>query len=64
MVKEIVVKNAVKREKGYLYFVDAVGNIVRSKMGRGKSKVKEKPAEEKSEDAIFHNEIKQLERLE
>lgn len=28
----IVVKNAVKREKGYLYFIDKDGNIRRTKM--------------------------------
>jgi hypothetical protein len=33
---EIILKNAVKREKGFLYFVDADGNVCRSKMGRKK----------------------------
>jgi len=28
----IVVKKAVKREKGYLYFIDKEGNIRRTKM--------------------------------
>lgn len=37
---QIVVKNAVKRETGYLYFIDAQGNICRAKMTRGKKKKK------------------------
>jgi len=28
----VVVKNAVKRTKGFLYFIDGVGNIRRVKM--------------------------------
>jgi hypothetical protein len=32
---EIVVKNAVEREKGYLYYVDGKGNICRAKLNRG-----------------------------
>jgi hypothetical protein len=40
MVQEVVIKNAVKRERGYLYYVDAFGNICRSQMKQtaGKSK--------------------------
>jgi hypothetical protein len=30
----IVVKKAVKREKGYLYYIDKEGNIRRTKMGK------------------------------
>lgn len=40
-MSEIVVKNAVQREPGYLYFIDKVGNISRAKMvhkGRTKKK--------------------------
>lgn len=33
---EIVVKNAVQREKGYLYYIDKEGNICRAKPGRKK----------------------------
>jgi len=33
---EIIVKNAVKREKGYLYYIDGEGNVCRAKMGRKK----------------------------
>ena len=35
---EIVVENAVEREKGYLYYVDGSGNVCRSKMGRKSKK--------------------------
>jgi hypothetical protein len=36
---EIIVKNAVKREDGYLYYVDAAGNVCRAKMiHKGRSK--------------------------
>lgn len=31
---EIVLKNAVVRESGYLYYVDADGNVGRAKMSR------------------------------
>lgn len=31
---EIVVPNAVKREKEYLYYVDGKGNVCRSKLSR------------------------------
>jgi hypothetical protein len=37
---EILVKNAVKREVGYLYYVDGQGNVCRAKMARGKAKAK------------------------
>jgi len=33
---KIIVKNAVKREKGFLYYIDGQGNICRAKMARGK----------------------------
>ena len=40
-MSEIILKNAVKREKGYLYFVDAEGSVCRAKMVHGgKKKVK------------------------
>jgi hypothetical protein len=35
---QIIIPNAIKREPGYLYYIDGEGNICRSKM---KSKVKE-----------------------
>jgi hypothetical protein len=37
-VGEIVAKNVVKRQAGYLYYVDGNGNVARSKMARGKKK--------------------------
>jgi hypothetical protein len=39
---EKVAKAGVKREEGYLYFVDKNGNIARAKMSRGKKKGKAK----------------------
>lgn len=35
---EKVAKVGVKRKKGYLYYVDKRGNVVETKMARGKSK--------------------------
>ena len=35
-------KVGVKKEKGYLYFVDKKGNVARAKMARGKKKGKGK----------------------
>lgn len=37
-----VAKVGVKKEKGYLYFVDKKGNVARAKMARGKKKGKGK----------------------
>jgi hypothetical protein len=34
-MSEILIKNAVVREKGFLYFVDGSGNVCRAKMMRG-----------------------------
>ena len=40
---EILVKAAVKRQSGYLYYVDGKGNVCRAKMARGgKKKAKKK----------------------
>ena len=39
-MSEILVKNAIKRETGYLYFVDGQGNLCRAKMSRGGKKKK------------------------
>ena len=40
---EKVVKCGIKREKGYLYFVDKQGDVSRAKMARGgKGKAKKK----------------------
>ena len=35
---KIIVRNAVKREPGYLYYVDGEGNVCRAKMSRGGKK--------------------------
>ena len=35
---EKVAKAGIKRQKGYLYYVDKKGNVVETKMARGKSK--------------------------
>lgn len=35
---EKVAKVGIKRQKGYLYYVDKKGNVVETKMARGKSK--------------------------
>ena len=40
---EIVVRNAVKREYGYLYYVDKEGNVCRSIQARGKKKKEDMP---------------------
>jgi len=37
-----VAKVGVKKEKGYLYFIDKKGNVARAKMARGKKKGKAK----------------------
>lgn len=37
---KIIVKNAVEREKGYLYYVDGEGNVCRAKMKQGRKKNK------------------------
>ena len=39
-MSEVIVKNVVNREKGYLYFVDGKGNVCRAKMARGRKKKK------------------------
>lgn len=31
----IILKNAVKRKPGYLYYIDGNGNVCESKMARG-----------------------------
>lgn len=37
---EILIKDAVKRESGYLYYIDGKGNVCRAKMARGRKKGK------------------------
>lgn len=40
---KVVAKVGVTKEPGYLYFVDAEGDISRVKMARGRKKIKVKP---------------------
>jgi hypothetical protein len=40
MTGKILVKNAVKREKGYLYYIDKDGNVCSAKMNSGKKRRK------------------------
>lgn len=49
MAQKVVMKCGVKRETGYLYFIDKDGDISRSKMSRGgaKKKTAKKPAKKK-----------------
>jgi len=37
-MSEILIKDAVKRETGYLYYVDGKGNVCRAVMARGRKK--------------------------
>jgi hypothetical protein len=37
---KIIVKNAVQRKQGYLYYVDGKGNVCEAKMARGGKKKK------------------------
>ncbi|MCS7134461.1 MAG: hypothetical protein NZ889_01220 [Candidatus Pacearchaeota archaeon] len=39
---KIILKNAVKRKPGYLYYVDSKGNVCEAKMARGGKKKKKK----------------------
>ena len=37
---KVIVKNAVQRKKGFLYYVDGKGNVCEAKMARGGRKKK------------------------
>ena len=37
---KIIIKNAVKRKPGFLYYIDGNGSICEAKMSRGKKKKK------------------------
>lgn len=46
---KIIVKNAVERKPGYLYYVDGQGNVCESLMARGGRKKKpKKPVKKKT----------------
>lgn len=47
---KVIAKSVVKRKPGYLYYVDAKGNVCEAKMARGgkkKKAAKKKPAKKK-----------------
>ena len=55
---EKVAKVGIKRRKGYLYYVDKKGNVVETKMARGKAKggggkVVAKPAVKKVKGYLY-----------
>ena len=55
---EKVAKAGIKRQKGYLYYVDKRGNVVETKMARGKAKggggkVIAKPAVKKAKGYLY-----------
>jgi len=35
---KVLVRNAIKRKSGYLYYVDGKGNVCEAKMARGRKK--------------------------
>ena len=35
---KVLVRNAIKRKSGYLYYVDGKGNVCEAKMPRGRKK--------------------------
>jgi hypothetical protein len=44
---KVIAKKVVKRKKGYLYYVDAKGNVCEAKMARGGKRKKKKKAKKK-----------------
>ena len=44
----VIAKKVVKRKKGYLYYVDAKGNVCEAKMARGGRRKKKKKAKKKA----------------
>lgn len=39
---KILIKNAIKRQSGYLYYIDGKGNVCEAKMARGGKKKKKR----------------------
>jgi len=39
---KVIVKHAIKRKHGYLYYIDGKGNVCEAKMARGGKKKKKK----------------------
>ncbi len=44
---KVIVKNVVKRKKGYLYYLDGKGNVCEAKMARGGKRKKKKVVKKK-----------------
>lgn len=44
---KIILKNAIVRKTGYLYYLDGQGNVCEAKMVRGGKKKKKKPVAKK-----------------
>ena len=44
---KVIAKNIVKRQSGYLYYVDGQGNVCEAKMARGGKKKKKKVVKKK-----------------
>tara|TARA_Y100000296_G_scaffold84834_1_gene119219 strand:- start:7327 stop:7518 length:192 start_codon:yes stop_codon:yes gene_type:complete len=44
---KIIVKNVIKRKKGYLYYLDGKGNVCEAKMARGGKRKKKKVVKKK-----------------
>ena len=58
---KVLVKKAVKRKPGYLYYVDGKGNVCEAKMARGgkkKKKAKKKAKKKKKKKAVKRKEPK------
>jgi hypothetical protein len=45
---KIIAKNVVERKSGYLYYVDAKGNVCEAKMARGGKKKKKATTKKKT----------------
>lgn len=45
---KVIAKGVVDRKPGYLYYVDAKGNVCEAKMARGGKKKKKKSAKKKT----------------
>jgi len=44
---KIILKKAIERKKGFLYYVDGEGNVCEALMARGGKKAKKKKAKKK-----------------
>lgn len=43
----VIVKNAIQRKKGFLYYVDGSGNVCEAKMSHGNKKASKKKKSKK-----------------